>query len=371
MWRGTRRLAIVLVALALPLASACAPGGPRSAGVTGPPPAASAASAQPPVTEELTPKAQPAPATPPVECDPDEDNCKEHVTLTSGAKFTVQRNYPLAGSPAINAAIVVVHGAGRNPVSTLLGMWRAARAAGADDHTLIVAPFFETDEDDPATGVARWTDDGWKAGDDAVQPAGLSSFSVMDSLLSELADKSRWPNLKRITLAGHSAGGQFTQRYAAAGQAPSVLRGVSIDFVVANPSSYLYLEPNRPTGSGNNFAIPKASCQYNKYKYGLDGRPPYLQRMTDDQIVHTFTSRQVTYLLGDADTTPAHDFDDSCEAMLQGSSRFQRGTLYYNRIHDLFPHAPQKLVVVPAVGHNHYAIFESEQANHVLFGPSS
>jgi len=367
MWSAARRMAIVLVALALPLATACAPA-PSSgdAGASGPAPAA----AQPPVTAELTPKGQPGAAAP-EECDPDEDNCKESVTLTSGAKFTVQRNYPLAGSPAITAALVVVHGAGRNPVSTLLGMWRAARAAGADEHTLIVAPFFETDADEPATGVARWTDDGWKAGDDAVQPAGLSSFTVMDSLLSELADKSRWPNLKHITLAGHSAGGQFTQRYAATGQAPSALRGVSIDFVVANPSSYLYLEPNRPTGSGNHFAIPKTSCQYNKYKYGLVDRPTYLRRLTDDQIVQTYTSRQVTYLLGDADTTPSHDFDNSCEAMLQGSSRFQRGTLYYNRIHDLFPHAPQKLVVVPAVGHNHYAIFESEQANHVLFGSSS
>jgi hypothetical protein len=56
-------------------------------------------------------------------------------------------------------------------------------------------------------------------------------------------------------------------------------------------------------------------------------------------------------------------------ARLQGSrTRFQRGTSYYQRIHRLYRSAPHQLVVVPSVGHAHYALFESEQARHVLFG---
>jgi pimeloyl-ACP methyl ester carboxylesterase len=301
------------------------------------------------------------------ECNPDKDSCMEKITLRSGAKFAVWRNYPLSGNSAVTAALIAVHGAGRNPVSTLTGMMNAAKAAGADQNTLIIAPFFEAEDDYPSSDEARWTDEGWKSGEDAIQPRGMSSFTVMDDLMTGLANKATWPNLSHIGLVGHSAGGQFTQRYAAAGQAPSVLRGVSIDFVVANPSSYLYLEPNRPDSSGTHFEVPATSCRYDDYKYGLRNRPPYLNQLSTEQIIHNYTTRNITYLLGDADTTPKHDFDGSCAAMLQGNTRFQRGTFYFNRIHSLYPQAPQTLVVVPEVGHDHYAIFESEQARHILF----
>jgi pimeloyl-ACP methyl ester carboxylesterase len=42
----------------------------------------------------------------------------------------------------------------------------------------------------------------------------VSSFRVYDDLFAWLADRSRFPALKRIVLAGHSGGGQVVQRYA-------------------------------------------------------------------------------------------------------------------------------------------------------------
>ena len=105
--------------------------------------------------------------------------------------------------------------------------------------------------------VPVWSVDGWKDGslseirrDDSTDQR-VSSFAVLDALLETLSDRKHWPALDLVVLAGHSAGGQFVQRYAVA-SAPTVLshQGIHTRFVVANPSSYLYFDARRPTEHG-------------------------------------------------------------------------------------------------------------------------
>ena len=57
-------------------------------------------------------------------------------------------------------------------------------------------------------------------------------------------------------------GGQLIQRYSIVGGGPSARTGLSVSYVVANPSTYLWLDDKRPG--------PQSPDQ-NKYKYGLDG----------------------------------------------------------------------------------------------------
>jgi len=38
----------------------------------------------------------------------------------------------------------------------------------------------------------------------------ISSFTILDEILMKFGDKNLYPNLKRIIIAGHSAGGQTT-----------------------------------------------------------------------------------------------------------------------------------------------------------------
>ena len=88
----------------------------------------------------------------------------------------------------------------------------------------------------------------------------LSSFAVADRLLAELSDAKRFPNLRRIVLAGHSAGGQFVNRYVAVGRlgesGAGPARRLEYRFLVANPSSYLYLDGRRPVAGGDRFEVP-------------------------------------------------------------------------------------------------------------------
>lgn len=315
----------------------------------------------------------PVAAPPPVECtSADGRTCEGRITLQSGWKIPYYRNYTLTDDAKISHAVIVVHGTGRNAQSYFGGMLEAASEVRGGTDTLILAPNFQAPDDDPDRAEARWDDDGWKIGDNALRPEALSSFAVMDQILTKLADKNTFPNLTRITLAGHSAGGQYVQRYAALGRAPATLTGVEVDYVVANPSSYLYLNRYRPDPTdptGRHFTVPAPTpCKYNNYKYGLDNRNQYGAQLSTEAIITQYIGRRVTYLLGGEDRQDNHSLDTGCEARMQGSSRYERGVSYYNYIQVYFPTSTHHLVVVPGVGHDHNAMFTSPQGVSVIFG---
>ena len=262
--------------------------------------------------------------------------------------------------------MVVVHGINRNAQDYFGSIDRAAAHAGVTENTIIVAPRFQIERDEPGDHDAYWTDSGrnsWKDGGGAVAPAGLSSFTVMDEILTALADKDRLPLVSRIMLVGHSAGGQFIQRYAAGGRAPGALMDVTIGYVTANPSSYLYLNSYRPLGR----KLPRSCTGYNDYKYGLERRNAYLSILNDEQIRRQYISRRVTYLLGNADVDQDENLERDCAANVQGDNRFQRGLLYYSFMRTFFPAAKHDMVIVPEVGHDHDAMFNSPQGKTAIF----
>ena len=72
----------------------------------------------------------------------------------------------------------------------------------------------------------------------------MSSFDITDEILRKLAKKSVFPNMKAIVVAGHSAGGQFVNRYEMSNVVHDTL-GVPVSYVVANPSSYAWPDSTR------------------------------------------------------------------------------------------------------------------------------
>jgi hypothetical protein len=372
------------------------PGGvPLPPPASAPPPVQNAAPARPPAA--ASPPAQdagPNPAAPPPvrpigpqrsptsmlvsaggrtsTCGADNaDECGEELTLPGGAKLQVYDNFPMSGSAAPARAVVVVHGTGRNASGYYQRMMQAARAAGAAEHVMVVAPWFKADEDDkPKAGEAVWQNDAWKKGYAAERPAGLSSFTVMDDLVASLADSGRFPNMKHITITGHSAGGQFTQRYAAFGKAPAQIDWVGYNFAVMNPSSYVYFDNERPNADGSSFALPGGSTcpDYSEYKYGLDNREGYPAQLTERQAVARYASRTVAIVNGGADNVDNGDMDTDCAAMLQGPNRSARGQYYYQHFHALHPAAPHSRIVVPGVAHDSKEMFASPRVRSVLFG---
>lgn len=299
-------------------------------------------------------------------------------------------NLSLASShPQVQRAVVLVHGTNRNVQNAYANLLAAAALAGANDSTcLLVAPQFVVEEDVAGFQLPPqelfWSDSGWKQGDPSLgtaahpRPAALSSFAAMDSLLVAITTHN--PKLQSVVLAGHSAGGQFVNRFAAGSTAADLLglAGVELSFVVANPSSYLYLDAQRViAGTLSLFAVPSAgtvqSCpDYNEYKYGLVARNPYMSHLSSSQIVTRYRDARVAVLLGELDNDPAHpDLDTSCGAMLQGANRLERGRIQGFYLQLLFGSSiagGHRTVIVPGVGHSSHDMFTSACGVAALFG---
>ena len=288
----------------------------------------------------------------------------------------------------VRQAVIVLHGHGRNGTGYYEYVLDAATKAGKLNETLIIAPHFlievDVDQRNPGNDVPFWTIGGWKKGDSSLstaknpRSAQISSFEVVDIIVAKLSDQNIFPNLQtRLTFVGHSAGGQFVNRYAAARQ-----EGLSTKYVVANPSSYLYMDQQRRVaGTLDQFAIPDALTQdscptFNQYHYGLEDLNPYMQAVGADQISSQYAQRQVIYLLGEADNDPTPDegdvLDQSCAANLQGSQRLERGTIYFNYINHFYGvpviQGRHTIVTVPGVGHSANGMFNSPQGITAIFG---
>ncbi len=230
------------------------------------------------------------------------------------------------------------------------------------ESTLVIAPQFHANDGDRCkdnleAGEEPFACRGWQDGV-ATRKAPLSSFTAMDRLLRALGNHELFPALKEIVLAGHSAGGQFVQRYAATNRVDGKLP-VPLRYVVANPSSYLYLESWRP--------VEHAACPaFDRYKYGLQGLTGYQAEMGADGIRAAYPRRAVTYLLGELDTTDEHNMDKTCPAMAQGPNRLERGLTYSQRLQQTF-HADHQLLRVPGCGHSGDCMYRSENGRKAVF----
>lgn len=279
--------------------------------------------------------------------------------------------------PEVTRAVLVIHGKHRNVDGYFDAIKHAAGSANARDITLILAPQFlngiDVSTHHLSSKVLRWTKGEWAGGEDAEGPAAISSFEVVDQLLAQLIDKKRFPNLRQVVVAGHSAGGQFVQRYALIGIAPDVLKqkGIAVRFVVANPSSYFYFSDDRPMQDGSLSAFTNvASCKsFNRWKYGPRNPPPYAKGPDFAALEPIYFARDITYLLGTADTDANDtDLDKSCAGEAQGQTRLDRGEGFfrYAKLHHADP-AYQRFWLVPKVGHDATKMFNSSCGIAALF----
>lgn len=337
---------------------------------------------------------RPAPAPAPA-CTTPIAPCERWVTYGAGpARSMVYASYPLDGpNPGVTRALIMVHGAGRNADHYFATAMAAAFLAGAVENTIVVSPRLIAAPDKPRENEVLWPNGGtsWRAGGISPSHPPLTSFDFIDELVKRLADKKVFPNLTKIVVAGHSAGGQLATRYEMANKVDGT-PGVSLSYVVANPSSYAWPAEVRPLPTGNadpvgadkealgengekvngtfqfgpfDAAAGKAP-NFNRWPSGLDSLVGYTAGMSAEQLRRQLVERPTTYLLGQVDVLPLGGFDSSPNAMAQGPTRRARGEAYFKYVTETLG-AKHRAIIVPECGHNDRCIFTTDVVFPVIF----
>jgi pimeloyl-ACP methyl ester carboxylesterase len=333
------------------------------------------------------------------------DNCTEWVALGGGgARSRIYRTHSLdVRNDGVRRALIMVHGTNRNADHYFSTATAAAFLAGAMDDTVVISPRIASNSragapagrggggcnDTLDTNEVNWScgGDSWRSGGNSTSHPELTSFDFVDQILKKLANKSIFPNMKAIVVAGHSAGGQFVARYQMANKVHDTL-GVPVTYVVANPSSYAWPDATRPqpvddatpenAKGGWNTEEPHtkfsygafdagACANYDRWPSGLENRTGgYTAGISDEQLRKQLVSRPTTFLFSQVDVLPLGGFDSSCSAMAQGATRRARGEAYLKYINEHFG-AKHAVQIVSECGHNDRCVYTTDKVFPAIF----
>ena len=304
--------------------------------------------------------------------------CMEWISPQPGpGRAAVYASYPLATrNSQITRALILVHGGNRDADNYFRTSVSAALLSSALDDTLIVSPRFAANNGNCRDALAmdeiNWDcgeiTGGWRVGAAATSNAQVSSYDVTDLIVMKLAERANFPNLRSITVAGFSAGGQYVTRYEALNQLHEKI-GVPMTYVVGSPSSYAYLDPQRPEPTGASvgaFADARNCISYDQWPYGLARRTGYASKLTNEQIQRQLVSRPVTYVVGELETPNSPALDLSCPAMAQGTSRLTRAEGFFKYITEEYG-ARHRFLVAPQCGHSPRCVLTADSVLPLLF----
>lgn len=283
---------------------------------------------------------------------------------------------------SVKKLVIYMQGVKRNALDYFEYAVDAAKAANVEKQTLVIAPQFLNESDldfyHLDNSYLYWKRNEWKDGFASgngtvrVKRVKISSYEVLDELVMAIIQSKTFPNLNKVVIAGHSAGGQFVQRYSAITPLPNVLPKFSFRFVVMNPSSYLYLDTRRPVLSAKNeFAVPDSGlCPgYNQYPKGLERLNRYAADIGPTFIKQNMLHRDIMFLLGGDDVRMDDpELDVSCNANLEGRYRLERGLNFMAYLHN-FPEYKRNnaFAVVAGVAHDAKRMIASKEARKWIF----
>ena len=295
------------------------------------------------------------------------------VTPRGAGSVPFYRSIEERDAANVSRIVILLHGRLRDADAYLLAAQRALAAASTDPAgTLLLVPQFLATADIAAHGLSadtlHWEWTSWMGGDDALGPAPLSSFDVLDAFIAQFADLARYPALREVVIAGHSGGAQVAHRYAIVAAGCNV-PGVRCRYVIANPSSYVYFDSTRPYADGVLRPADATACPgVDDWKYGVRSAPRYAESASFDALETRYAASDVIYLLGQQDRDPQHDaLDRSCAAAAQGQHRLARGRYYFSYLKARHPGLEHRCWEIAGVGHNGAAMLGSREGVRALF----
>ncbi|PWN94852.1 hypothetical protein FA09DRAFT_160864 [Tilletiopsis washingtonensis] len=282
--------------------------------------------------------------------------------------------------------VFVIHGKGRDPWNYLNHTTTAlqdAIAAGqpvTDDEVGIWAPSFWNNQDggawpwdeatqQPTSNLLVWSGNEWQDGGNSIYPSGLnlSSFEVLDNVVSFFSNRAIFPNVDSITFSSHSMGSQLLQKYAFLGDIPQGIP--SLRFAIGNLGAFTYFDDQRPSNVGG--AEPVEQCgDYNDYRFGLNNVDSTIEYGSPtpnrELLLERFKSRTFHLLLSQNDDGPGNL---QCAAKTQGDSHRTRGAAWWEYMNGPMGGWPANHTLdwIPDCTHDDLCVFRSAQAQVRLF----
>ncbi|KIS65898.1 uncharacterized protein UMAG_05987 [Mycosarcoma maydis] len=255
-----------------------------------------------------------------------------------------------------------------------------AQQGATNDSFLIVAPAM-LNQMDLQAGAARPNEivfhgSGWQRGAGCRNPVmrhRVTSYAAVDQIVDLLFDTKTYPNLNQVVIAGHSMGGQASQRYALLKKTKAY--DDNMRFWIGNPGSWAWLTDSRPYMNINGSCSPNEA--WDTWPYGLNGNQtkitPYARRdviANKTYVINRFLNRHVSYALALLDIGAG---DTHCEARWQGGNHLDRGSefvlQYANTSTLLQGKFPPKhtLDYIANVSHQDYAMYSTNMSIQRLF----
>jgi hypothetical protein len=195
----------------------------------------------------------------------------------------------------------------------------------------------------------------------------LSSFEAIDAIIDQLSNKDRFPVLKKIVLTGHSSGAAFTHVYAGANKSAAKHTALDFEYVVANSQFFYYPNDQRVNEANNQLYAPAGCSAYDIWPLGFNATPAYLAGVNSSTFNSQFSSRKVTYLLGNGSQSDPTLNTVDCENTLQGSSRYKRGENMYRFMEQTYPGIHNhKRAIVNGIGHDGQGMYQSSEFKTLL-----
>lgn len=177
----------------------------------------------------------------------------------------------------------------------------------------------------------RYQEVGVKDAKGNVLPAKYRTSALVDSLLCYILQTSGTKD-KKVTICGHSAGGQFVHRFMLLNNSPFVKKAI-----IGNPGWFTF-----PTTDEN-------------YSYGIKDLP----EINDEQL-RNMLGKNIILQLAEGDTIRESFLRKTPEADRQGRNRKERGNKYFETLKSIAEKNHWdfnwRRVYVPHVGHNAVAM---------------
>ncbi|WFD26148.1 hypothetical protein MNAN1_001123 [Malassezia nana] len=196
---------------------------------------------------------------------------------------------------------------------------------------IIISPLTLNQQDSAAVQNDNWAiykNSNWEAGGVTQSPKmehGVSYFTMIDKMIDKLLDKSEFPNLDKVVIAGHSMGAQAVQHYALMRKNNDEQES-SLLWWIGNPGAWTWLNAGRPT------YWPNCQDQMNIWPFGLNQTAEHIaynKAANPDDLVSNFLKRDVQIALGLDDNGTGQS---QCPAWYQGANHLDRGANFVQSV---------------------------------------